>query len=220
RALGVVHPVAVQQPLLREGRFLRRREIVAGVVALDQVFQDRAGLGQGLALVDQHRGLAQRMHGPQRLRRQHGPGIALVEDHAVRQGQFLQQPEHALGAGVLKVVDGQHRRLLGGRLILACPMLAIRWAALKRKTPEACAPGVPVCYPGQAGASVNYSAWTWSACRPFWPCTTMKETFWPSCSDLKPEPWIERKCTNRSAPLSGVMKPKPLASLNHLTVPV
>ena len=38
--------------------------------------------------------------------------------------------------------------------------------------------------------------------------------------DLKPAPWIERKCTNRSAPLSGVMKPKPLASLNHLTVPI
>src|SRR5690606_26291011 len=65
-----------------------------------------------------------------------------------------------------------------------------------------------------------YSGWTSSACRPFWPWTTLKDTFWPSCSDLKPVPWIERKCTNRSAPLSGVMKPKPLASLNHLTVPV
>jgi len=32
--------------------------------------------------------------------------------------------------------------------------------------------------------------------------------------------WMARKCTNRSGPLSGVMKPKPLASLNHLTVPV
>src|SRR5690606_17904474 len=65
-----------------------------------------------------------------------------------------------------------------------------------------------------------YSACTSSACRPFWPCTTLNETFWPSCSDLKPLPWIERKWTNRSWPLSGVMKPKPLASLNHLTIPV
>src|SRR5690606_38129753 len=66
----------------------------------------------------------------------------------------------------------------------------------------------------------NYIACTSSACRPFWPCTTLKETFWPSCRDLKPVPWIERKWTKTSGPLSGVMKPKPLASLNHLTVPV
>src|SRR5690606_2293215 len=66
----------------------------------------------------------------------------------------------------------------------------------------------------------NYSGWTSSACRPFWPCTTLKETCWPSCSDLKPVPWIERKWTKTSWPFSGVMKPKPLASLNHLTVPV
>ena len=37
------------------------------------------------------------------------------------------------------------------------------------------------------------TAWTSSACRPFWPCTTLKVTAWPSCSDLKPLPWIERK---------------------------
>src|SRR5690606_16408911 len=43
--------------------------------------------------------------------------------------------------------------------------------------------------------SVAQSACTSSACRPFWPCTTLKETFWPSCSDLKPVPWIERKWT-------------------------
>ena len=76
-----------------------------------------------------------------------------------------------------------------------------------------------------AGLSVppcgrNYSGWTSSACRPFWPWTTLKETFWPSCSDLKPVPWIERKWTKTSWPLSGVMKPKPLASLNYFTVPV
>src|SRR6478735_8983705 len=54
---------------------------------------------------------------------------------------------------------------------------------------------------------------------PFWPCTATKLTRWPSARLLKPVPWIERKCTNRSGPLSGVMNPKPFASLNHLTVP-
>src|SRR5690348_6628594 len=65
-----------------------------------------------------------------------------------------------------------------------------------------------------------YAACTWSACMPFGPFTLMKVTFWPSCNDLKPSPWMARKWTNRSSPLSGLMKPKPLASLNHLTVPL
>src|SRR6185436_9319144 len=43
----------------------------------------------------------------------------------------------------------------------------------------------------------------------------------PSASDLKPLPWIAEWWTKQSFwPFSGVMKPKPLASLNHLTVPV
>src|SRR5687768_2886962 len=38
---------------------------------------------------------------------------------------------------------------------------------------------------------------------------------------LKPLAWMDEKCTNRSLlPSSGVMKPKPFASLNHFTVPV
>src|SRR4029079_13097253 len=59
------------------------------------------------------------------------------------------------------------------------------------------------------------------ACLPFGPCVTSKETFWPSLSVLKPGILIAEKCAKRSSPPpSGVMKPKPLASLNHLTVPV
>src|SRR5574343_542600 len=59
------------------------------------------------------------------------------------------------------------------------------------------------------------------ACLPFGPCTTSKLTRWPSVSDLKPCMLIAEKCANRSSPpSSGVMKPKPLASLNHLTIPV
>src|SRR5436190_17055079 len=59
------------------------------------------------------------------------------------------------------------------------------------------------------------------ACLPFGPVVTSKETFWPSFNVLKPGMLIAEKCANRSSPPpSGVMNPKPLASLNHLTVPV
>ena len=59
------------------------------------------------------------------------------------------------------------------------------------------------------------------ACLPFGPCTTSKVTFWPSLRVLNPFIWMAEKCANRSSPpSSGVMNPKPFASLNHLTVPV
>src|ERR1700739_3198347 len=60
-----------------------------------------------------------------------------------------------------------------------------------------------------------------AACLPFGPALTSKETRWLSFSDLKPSERISEKCANRSSPPeSDVMKPKPLASLNHLTIPV
>src|SRR5690348_4616974 len=84
----------------------------------------------------------------------------------------------------------------------------------KKKAPHCCgAFRVALATMAQAGC-------TWSACRPFGPWTTLKVTFWPSCRDLKPVPTIARKCTNTSSPFSRLMKPKPLASLNHFTVPV
>jgi len=59
------------------------------------------------------------------------------------------------------------------------------------------------------------------ACLPLGPWTTSKLTLSPSFSDLKPAILMAEKCAKRSSlPSSGVMKPKPLASLNHLTVPV
>lgn len=61
---------------------------------------------------------------------------------------------------------------------------------------------------------------TFSACGPFCPLTSVKLTACPSARVLKPWPTMERKCTNKSAPLGRWMKPKPLLSLNHLTVPV
>src|SRR5690349_22810528 len=61
-----------------------------------------------------------------------------------------------------------------------------------------------------------FTAWS-----PFGPAVTSKDTFWLSFRVLKPLPWIAEKWANRSLPPpSGVMKPKPLESLNHLTVPV
>src|SRR5689334_78912 len=59
------------------------------------------------------------------------------------------------------------------------------------------------------------------ACLPLGPVVTSNDTFWPSLSVLKPGMLIAEKCANRSSPPpSGVMNPKPLASLNHFTVPV
>src|SRR3954471_17672258 len=59
------------------------------------------------------------------------------------------------------------------------------------------------------------------AAGPLGPSTTSNETFCASLRDLKPAIWIELWCANRSLPpSSGVMNPKPLLSLNHLTVPV
>ena len=56
---------------------------------------------------------------------------------------------------------------------------------------------------------------------PFGLCSTSYCTLSFSFSVLKPAAWIDEKCTKRSLPpSSGVMKPKPFASLNHFTVPV
>src|SRR6185503_6924267 len=59
------------------------------------------------------------------------------------------------------------------------------------------------------------------ACLPFGPSLISNSTFWFSFRVLKPEPWISEKWAKRSSPPpSGLMKPKPLESLNHFTVPV
>lgn len=59
------------------------------------------------------------------------------------------------------------------------------------------------------------------ACFPLGESRTSKMTLSPSLSDLKPSWTICVKWAKRSAePSSGVMKPKPFASLNHFTVPV
>src|SRR5215212_988111 len=56
---------------------------------------------------------------------------------------------------------------------------------------------------------------------PFWDSPSSYSTFAPSTRVRKPSPAIPEKCTNASfPPSSGVMKPKPFSSLNHLTTPV
>src|SRR5215218_11255559 len=67
----------------------------------------------------------------------------------------------------------------------------------------------------------TYAGATFTAAGPFGPCSASYETRAPSASDLKPSPAMPEWWTNRSLPWSsGVMKPKPLSSLNHFTVPV
>src|ERR1700680_179324 len=62
---------------------------------------------------------------------------------------------------------------------------------------------------------------TFAAAAPLAPCTTSNSTRSPSARLLKPSPWIAEWWTKQSLlPSSGVMNPKPLASLNHLTLPV
>src|SRR5260221_203596 len=64
-------------------------------------------------------------------------------------------------------------------------------------------------------AMVTLAAWS-----PLGPSTTSNSTCAPSCRERKPLALMALKCTKTSSPVLVVMKPKPLASLNHLTVPL
>src|SRR5947207_2156690 len=60
-----------------------------------------------------------------------------------------------------------------------------------------------------------------SACGPLRPCVTSNSTRWFSSRLRNPEAAIAEKWAKTSSPpSSGLMKPKPLSALNHLTVPV
>src|SRR3954469_18347752 len=62
---------------------------------------------------------------------------------------------------------------------------------------------------------------TLTAFGPWSPASASYETFEPSARVRKPLELMPVWCTKRSLPpSSGVMKPKPLSSLNHLTMPV
>src|SRR3954447_26253640 len=83
--------------------------------------------------------------------------------------------------------------------------------------------------PGWAGAGrapddarVAQSDLMLEACRPLGPCLVSNSTLAPSASERKPPLFlISLWWAKRSLPPpSGVMKPKPLPSSNHFTVPV
>jgi len=70
-------------------------------------------------------------------------------------------------------------------------------------------------------STAGYSATTFAAAGPFWPCSMVNSTCWPSLRVLKLVDWIAEKCTNTSLlPSAGEMKPKPLSALKNFTVPV
>ena len=81
----------------------------------------------------------------------------------------------------------------------------------------------PALMPGRAFTSDQPTAFRLSAdCLPLRrSVTSSNSTFWPSLRVPRPARSIALIWTKASLPpLSGWMKPKPLAALNHLTVPV
>ncbi len=88
-----MHPVVIAKAFRRGP--VRRCEAPLPIT-LVQVLDDRARLGDRLAVVRDDRRLAQRMHGAQLGRREHGVGVALITLDFIIDAQFFQHPEHAL----------------------------------------------------------------------------------------------------------------------------
>jgi hypothetical protein len=111
RALGIMEEVAVAQDVVAARR---RTEAAAGF--LDQIFDDRTGLGDDArvplparrAAILDHRRLSERMDGAQLRRREHRLRIATVAADLVIEAQLLEQPEDALRARMFEMVDGDH----------------------------------------------------------------------------------------------------------------
>ena len=104
RALGEMQPIDIAHPLRRaEGR-----GEAAGAVAVGEVLDDRAGLGERLVAVAHDGRLAERMHRAQLGRREHGLLVALVGLDLVLEAELLEQPQDALRARVVQMVDDDH----------------------------------------------------------------------------------------------------------------
>ncbi len=114
RAFGVVHPEAALPVFRRARPGHEMGQFARGLraVALGDVLDDRAGLGDDLAAVVDHGGFAQRVDALELRRREAGARVALVAAQVVGHAQLFQEPEHALGAGGFEVVDGQHGRMV------------------------------------------------------------------------------------------------------------
>ena len=103
RALGEMQPVGEAQAI---GTAAGRAQCgVAGCV--EQVFDDGAGFGHHRLAVADRRRLAQRVDGGEFGRRQRSLFVARIALDFAGHRQLFEQPEHALRARVLEVVDGQ-----------------------------------------------------------------------------------------------------------------
>ena len=81
-------------------------------MAADDVIDDGAGLMDREFAVGDHRRLAQGVNLTKGVRRQPGLSVTLIGLDPVIDAQFLQEPEDALRARVVEVVDDDHDGLL------------------------------------------------------------------------------------------------------------
>src|SRR6185369_6971099 len=82
--------------------------------------------------------LPERMHGAERRRCEHGLGVARVALHLVRDAELLQEPQDALRARVLEMMDDDHvrswaatRRRMASQRSRACA--AVKWARMRSR---------------------------------------------------------------------------------------
>jgi len=113
RAFGVMQPIGIAQPLRRPGR----RDQAALAVGIDDVFGDRAGLRDGVAVIGDNWRFSERMDRAQLCRRVH-IWLTLIADDRVGQVQLFQQPQHALRARVIEMMDGEHNDSPGDTSLL------------------------------------------------------------------------------------------------------
>ena len=100
RALGVMEETRVAERILGIAGLAERT-----LTERDQVFDDRPGFDQRMAVMLNHRRLAERVHLPELRRGEHGGLVPLIALDFVRQPELLEQPEDALRAAVLEVMD-------------------------------------------------------------------------------------------------------------------
>src|ERR1700730_17906313 len=105
RALRIMQPVGVTQPL----RGVGRRDQSAVAIGTEEIFDDRARLRDGVAVVGDDRRFAERMDRAQLLWRAH-VGLTLIAHDLVRYAQFFQEPQHALRARIVEMMNRQHWR--------------------------------------------------------------------------------------------------------------
>src|ERR1700716_1205363 len=98
-----MQPISIAQPLRRSGRLYQPPV----AISVDDVFGDRARLRDGVAIVGDDRRFSERMNRAQLGRRAH-IRLTLIADDLVRKPKFFQQPQHALGAGIVEMMDGEH----------------------------------------------------------------------------------------------------------------